>query len=59
MENAMAMAPKPQLIRVFVNLLTNAIQAIEIQQKENIEDGKQPEKGQIQISIRNSMKDGF
>lgn len=59
MENAMAMAPKPQLIRVFVNLLTNAIQAIEIQQKENMEEGKPAVMGKIQICLRNSMKDGF
>lgn len=59
MENAMAMAPKPQLIRVFVNLLTNAVQAIEIQQKENIEDGKPAGMGQIQICLRNSTKDGY
>ena len=33
MENALVMAPKPQLIRVFVNLITNGVQAIEIQQR--------------------------
>ena len=59
MENAMAMAPKPQLIRVFVNLITNAIQAIEIQQKEDAEDGKEIRRGMIQICLRNSVKDGF
>ena len=59
MENAMAMAPKPQLIRVFVNLITNAIQAIEIQQKEDAEDGKEIRRGMIQICLRNSVKDGY
>lgn len=59
MEQAMAMAPKPQLIRVFVNLITNAIQAIEIQQKENIEDGKDFKEGNILICLRNSIKDGY
>lgn len=59
MEHAMVMAPKPQLIRVFVNLITNAIQAIEIQQKENADDGKEVRHGMIQICLRNSTKDGF
>lgn len=59
LDNAMVMAPKPQLIRVFVNLMTNAIQAIEIQQKEDSDAGREPVKGQIAIFIRNSMKDGY
>lgn len=59
MEKAMAMAPKPQLIRVFVNLITNAIQAIEIQQKDNAEDGKEFKQGNILICLRNSIKDGY
>lgn len=59
MENALVMAPKPQLIRVFVNLLTNAVQAVEILQKEHAEkDGKQME-GRVVISLRNSTKDGY
>lgn len=59
MENAMVMAPKPQLIRVFVNLLTNAIQAVEISQKEAAERGDDTQSGQIVISLRNSIRDGF
>ena len=59
LDNAMVMAPKPQLIRVFVNLMTNAIQAIEIQQKEDYEAGREPAEGKIAIFIRNSMKDGY
>ena len=59
LDKAMVMAPKPQLIRVFVNLMTNAIQAIEIQQKEDYEAGREPAKGKIAIFIRNSMKDGY
>lgn len=59
MENAMVMAPKPQLIRVFVNLITNAVQAIEIQQKEYLEDGKEVKPGHILICLRNSIKDGY
>ena len=43
--------PKPQLTRVFVNLLTNAVQAIE---------GASPEGGgRINVSLRNSVDDGF
>ncbi len=59
MEHAMVMAPRPQLIRVFVNLITNAIQAIEIQQKEDSENGEEYRHGMIQICLRNSMKDGY
>ena len=59
LDNAWVMAPKPQLIRVFVNLMTNAIQAIEIQQKEEAEAGLPVRQGRIGIFIRNSIKDGF
>ena len=59
MENAFVMAPKPQLIRVFVNLITNGIQAIEIQQKEMKEKGLESKKGRILICLRNSTKDGY
>ena len=55
---AYVMAPKPQLIRVFVNLLTNAVQAVEIQQKEAEEHGRKAETGRILICLRNSFKDG-
>lgn len=58
MENAFVMAPKPQLIRVFVNLITNAIQAVEMQQKEYEERGEEFH-GRIFISLRNSTKDGY
>ena len=59
LEKAIVLAPRPQLIRVFVNLLTNAIQAIEIQQKEDSEAGRGPHKGKIFISLRNGVKDGY
>ncbi len=59
MENALVTAPKPQLIRVFVNLITNAVQAVEIRQKEVEESGQEPIKGRIFISLRNSTKEGF
>ena len=55
----MVMAPRPQLIRVFVNLITNAIQAVEIAQKEAEESGNEPIKGQVIICLRNSTKEGF
>lgn len=57
LENAMVMAPKPQLIRVFVNLITNAVQAVEMSQKECSEEGSV--KGQVMICLRNSIKDGY
>lgn len=59
MPDAYVIAPKPQLIRVFVNLLTNAIQAIEIQQKQNEEEGRPIKKGEILICLRNSTIDGY
>ena len=59
LENAQIMGPKPQLIRVFVNLMTNAIQAVEIQQKEAIERGEVPPEGKILICLRHGTKDGF
>jgi len=59
MEGAYVMAPKPQLIRVFVNLITNAIQAVEIQQKEAEEKGEKSASGQVLICLRNSIKDGY
>lgn len=59
MSDAYVVAPKPQLIRVFVNLLTNAIQAIEIQQKTSEEEGKPVKAGEILICLRNSTMDGY
>ena len=53
------MAPKPQLIRVFVNLITNAVQAVEIQQKEAQERGEEIKRGEVLICLRNSIKDGY
>ena len=48
LEGAEVLGPKPQLTRVLVNLVTNAVQALE-----GREDGK------IVVSLRNSVKDGF
>ena len=59
MPEAYVMAPKPQLIRVFVNLITNAVQAVENQQKEMRENGLEPTEGRVLICLRNSTKDGY
>ena len=57
--DALVMAPKPQLIRVFVNLLTNAIQAVEIQYKEAVDRGEVPVQGRVLICLRNSTREGY
>lgn len=59
LENAMIIGPKPQIIRVFVNLINNAIQAVENQQKEAVERGEVPAEGEIMICLRHGAKDGF
>ena len=59
MEEAYAMAPKPQFIRVLVNMITNAIQAIEIMQREMAESGEESVAGHIIICLRNSSRDGY
>ena len=48
LEGAEVMGPKPQLTRVLVNLVTNAVQALE---------GR--EDGRVIVSLRNSAKEGF
>jgi len=59
MPDAVIMAPRPQLIRVVVNLITNSIQAIEISQKESEERGEEVAHGMINVLLRNSTQDGF
>ncbi len=59
MPEAFVMAPKPQLIRVFVNLITNAIQAVEIQRKEALERGEEAVQGRVLICLRNSTREGY
>ena len=59
MPEAYVMAPRPQLIRVFVNLITNAIQAVEIHQKEVFEDTGEMIRGKVLICLRNSTKEGY
>ncbi|MBR4755900.1 MAG: HAMP domain-containing histidine kinase, partial [Bacteroidales bacterium] len=51
LSGAKVTGPKPQLTRVFVNLLGNSVQAIENSQNEN--------KGRINVSLRLSSKEGF
>ena len=48
LDGAEVMGPKPQLTRVLVNLVTNAVQALE-----GRTDGK------VVVSLRNSVKEGF
>lgn len=59
MEGAVAMGPKPQLARVFVNLITNSVQAIDIYRQELLDSGKEAGPGKITISLRNSTDEGF
>ena len=59
LDNATVMGPKPQLTRVFVNLINNAVQAIENAQMEAEEKGLEPFTGRIVVSLRLSSKDGF
>ena len=59
MSDAFVMAPRPQLIRVFVNLIANAVQAVEIRQKEMEENGEAPMAGKVVIALRNSNIDGY
>ena len=58
-EGARTVAPQSQLVRVFVNLITNAIQAIEMRQDEQAAAGVEPERGRIVVSLRKSSEDGF
>ena len=58
LEEAYVIAPKPQLIRVFVNLITNAIQAVEMQQNDDAAEGGQTD-GRVFIGLRNSTREGY
>ena len=46
-------------MRVFINLITNALQAVEIRRKEEVASGAEPAEGQIVICLRNSSDEGF
>ncbi len=59
LEGATVMGPKPQLTRVVVNLLTNAVQAVESRRQEEAEEGLEPEEGRILVQLRNSQEEGY
>ena len=59
LDKAMVKGPKPQLTRVFVNLINNAVQAIENAQTEAQEKGGEAFMGRIIVSLRLSSKEGF
>lgn len=59
LEDATAKGPKPQLTRVFANLINNSVQAIENAQTEMAEKGNEPMKGEIVVSLRLSSKEGY
>lgn len=59
LQGAEIIGPKPQLIRVFVNLIGNSVQAIENAQDEIRDNGGEPFMGQILVSLRLSNKEGF
>lgn len=48
LDDAVVMAPKPQLARVFVNLINNAVQALD-----------EFDGGRVMVSLRHSVKDGY
>lgn len=57
LKNAKILAPRPQITRVFVNLISNAIQAVE-----NMDfSGKSPseERGLVTVCLRNSSDPGY
>ena len=39
--------------------MTNSVQAIETQQQEAAEAGNEPQVGEVYVSLRNSMTDGY
>ena len=59
LDGAKVNGPKPQLTRVFVNLIGNSVQAIENAQNEAVERGEEPFQGKILVSLRLSNKEGF
>lgn len=48
LEGSVVSGPKPQLTRVFVNLINNSVQALE-----------GCENGRVRVSLRNSIRDGY
>lgn len=53
------MGPKPQLTRVIVNLLTNAVQAIENHQEDCRERGEEITAGVVNVMLRESARSGW
>ena len=59
LEGVTVMGPKPQLTRVLVNLITNAVQAVDSRRAEERERGETPSEGRVLVQLRNSLRDGF
>ena len=59
LEGVTVMGPKPQLTRVVVNLVANAVQAVEARQQEEAENGEEPAPGRVLVQLRQSSADGF
>ena len=59
LEGVTVMGPKPQLTRVIVNLVANAVQAVEARQQEEAERGEEPAPGRVLVQLRQSSVDGF
>lgn len=58
LEGATIVGPKPQLTRVFANLLGNAVQAVENEQQDAKEKGGEIPEGKVVVSLRLSSKNG-
>ena len=59
LEGVTVMGPKPQLTRVIVNLVANAVQAVEARQQEEAERGIAPAQGRVLVQLRQSSEDGY
>jgi len=59
LDGAKIMGPKPQLTRVFVNLLTNSVQALALRAQEAEERGEEAPMGMVTVSLRNSTEEGY
>jgi nitrogen fixation/metabolism regulation signal transduction histidine kinase len=59
LKDAMISGPRPQLIRVFVNLISNAIQAVEHGSAAYSHPKLGEDMGLVMVCLRNSTKEGF
>lgn len=59
LDGAKVTGPKPQLTRVFTNLIGNAVQAVENAQASDEDDGGKARNGNVLVSLRYSSKDGY